>query len=193
MLSQSDQASQSDEARGGVSSLRTADSLAFEEAWFAAKGDAAFPARNAIDLKSFARFASFMAIIEPDPAISSLPFRLSGSGFFDLLGFDLTGLDYLDLVDPAIKDGAYASVMACLSQPCGLWQSTPTEIAGGEMAAFELTIFPISKTGATADHILIFVTREHRPGLGVPTIERVKHSTVWQWIDTGFGLPDITA
>lgn len=171
--------------------VRTPESVAFQEAWFRAKGEAAFPSRNAIELKSFTSFASLMAIIEVDKFSRSLPFRLCGTGFFDLLGFDLTGMDYLDLVDPEIKDGAYESVVACLSQPCGLWQSTPSEISGGQTILFELTIFPISKTGMDADHILVLVTREKNPDSAVPMIERIQHSTVWQWIDLGFGLPDI--
>lgn len=173
---------------------RTAESLAFEQAWRRARGHARFPARSEIGLKTFARFAPLMAIIEPDPVKMALPFRLTGSGFFDLLGFDLTGMDYLNLVDPAIRRGAYDSVMAAMRQPCGLWQSTPTQITGGETAFFELTILPISKAGAEADHVLIFVTREKRPDGGIPNIERVEHATVWHWIDTGSGgVPDVAS
>lgn len=186
--------SQSDQASVAATQFigRTPDSVAFQEAWESAKGVAPFPRRDAIELRRFAPFASLMAIIEVDKRARALPFRLSGSGFFDLFGFDLTGMDYLDLVDPAIRDGAFESVLACLSQPCGLWQSTPTEIAGGAMASFELTIFPISKNGVAADHILVFVTREKRPDESVPVVQSVQHSTVWQWIDLGFGLSDIS-
>jgi hypothetical protein len=187
--------SQSDQASAAATQFvgRTTESIAFQEAWTIAKGDEPFPRRDAIELRRFVPFVSLMAIIEVDKRARALPFRLSGSGFFDLLGFELTGMDYLDLVDPAIRDGAFDSVAACLSQPCGLWQSTPTEIDGGGMASFELTIFPISKNGKDADHILVFVTREKHPDEGVPVIKRVQHSTIWQWIDLGFGLPDITA
>ena len=185
--SQSDQ----DVSIVGQSFARTSESLEFQDAWTSARGDAPCPSRQAIGLKSFARFAPLMAVIEVDVRSRSLPFRLCGSGFFDLLGFDLTGRDYLDLVDPAIKENAFDSVVACLDTPCGLWQSTPTQVDGGDTLHFELTIFPISKTGTGPDHILVFVTREKRRDAAVPTIERVHHSTVWQWIDLGFGLPEI--
>jgi hypothetical protein len=171
---------------------RTLESVAFEEAWRQARGDRPFPQRSDIELKSFARFAPLMVIIEPDPQKVALPFRLTGSGFFDLLGFDLTGMDYLDLVDPAIKQDAYNAVVACMLHPCGLWQSTPTQIAGGERAFFELTILPISKSGDAADHVLIFVTRERRPDGAIPNIQRVEHTTIWHWIDTGAGVPEMT-
>lgn len=179
---------QSNISSGGA---RTPDSLAFEKAWRRARGDRPFPQRSDIELKSFARFAPLMVIIEPDPQKIALPFRLTGSGFFDLLGFDLTGMDYLELVDPAIKKDAYDAVVACMRLPCGLWQSTPTRIAGGETAFFELTILPISKTGDVADHVLIFVTRERRSDGAIPNIQRVEHTTMWEWIDTGASVPEM--
>lgn len=171
--------------------VRTAESIAFEDGWKIARGAAPVASRDAIGLKQFAKFAAQMAIIEPDPKSQLLPFRLSGSGFFDLLGFEVTGMDYLDLVDPAIKEGAHACVMACLQKPCGLWQYTPVQTEDGDEAWFEYTILPIAKNAAEADHILVFVSRQNRPGKDVPTVKRIEHSTVWQWIDLGFGVPDM--
>lgn len=173
------------------SAARTLESLAFEKAWRHARGKRPFPQRTDIGLKNFARFAPLMVIIEPDPQKVALPFRLTGSGFFDLLGFDPTGMNYLDLVDPTIKQDAYDAVVACMRLPCGLWQSTPTQIVGGETAFFELTILPISKAGDAADHLLIFVTRERRADGAVPSIQRVEHTTIWEWIDTGAGAPEM--
>jgi hypothetical protein len=171
--------------------MRSAESIAFEEAWEAARGDARVPERNAIDLKRFAKFARWFAIIEPDLAQMSLPFRLVGSGFFDFFKADLTGSDYLGLADPSIRDEAYASVIACLKQPCGLWQSTPVQLADGLVIPYEYTILPISKTGAGVDHIVIYVHYVPKPADDVPSVSRVEHSTVWHWLDIGFGVPDI--
>jgi hypothetical protein len=180
-----------DQASGAVPQqpARSPDSTAFEDIWTAAKGGDPVPSRNAIDLRRFARFAANMAIIEPDPSALALPFRLSGSWFFDLFGFDLTGMDYLEFVDPAIKENAHAYVMACLEQPCGLWQRTPAQIDNGELAQFEYTILPIAKNGGAADHILVFVTRIRLGSGEMPTVKRIEHSTVWQWLDIGFGVP----
>jgi hypothetical protein len=168
---------------------RSAQSLAFEEAWRVAKGDAPYPDRSAIDLKRFAKFARWFAIIEPDQSKPSLPFRLVGSGFFDLFNTDLTGLDYLALVDPAIKTLAYDSVMACLSQPCGLWQITPAQVAEGGAMPYEYTILPISRGTSVADHIVIYVNFELRPLAPRPNVDLIEHSTVWHWLDIGHGVP----
>lgn len=101
---------------------RSAKSLAFEAAWDQAREDGAIPLRSAIDLKRFAKFARWFSIIEPDTTKTALSFRLVGSGFFDFFGLDLTGADYLELADPAIRQPAYDYVMALLAHPlagCG--------------------------------------------------------------------------
>lgn len=173
-------------------SLRSPESLAFEEAWEFARQGRDVPLRGAIDLKRFARFARWFAIIEPDPKAELLPLRLVGSGFFDLFKADLTGTDYLSLADPAIRRDAYASVMACLDRPCGLWQCTPAEIMEGGAKIYEYTILPISKDGLRADHIAIYVNFDLKPSGPKPQVERVMHSTVWHWLDIGFGVPDLS-
>jgi hypothetical protein len=187
--------SQTDQTPNAASqaAVRSPDSLAFERIWTAAKGDRLVPSRDAIDLRTFAKFAHRMAIIEPNPSALLLPFRLVGSAFFDYFGFDLTGMDYLDFVDPAIKESAHACVMACLKRPCGLWQRTPAQIENGGPVQFEYTILPVAKDGTNPDLIIVLVMRD-RPSEGErPSVKRIEHSTVWQWIDLGFGAPDAAA
>ena len=173
---------------GGMTK-RSPESVAFEEAWEASRGDAAVPLRSAIDLRRFASFAPWFAIIEPDPAAVSLPFRLTGSGFRDFFGHDLTGTDYLALADPAIRQYAYDCVMVCLARPCGLWQLTPATTAEGNSLNYEYTILPLSKAGSAADHIGIFVNFEAKPSGELPGLSRIEHSTVWHWLDIGYGVP----
>ena len=168
--------------------LRSADSLAFEEAWEAARDGLAVPTRSAIELKRIARFAPRFAVIEPGRDRPALPFRLVGSGFFDFFGQDLTGLDYLTLVDPVIARLAYDSVIACLDRPCGLWQSTPAATAGGGRMSWEYTILPIAKSGTVPDQIMVYVDFD-APDTGLPAVRRVEHSTVWHWLDIGWGVP----
>lgn len=177
-------------APAGHRDARSAKSLAFEAAWDQAREDGAIPLRSAIGLKRFAKFARWFAIIEPDRAKPALPFRLVGSGFFDFLGVDLTGADYLDLADPAIRQPAYDYVTACLAHPCGLWQRTPVLTSSGGMILYEYTILPISKTSGDADHIAVYVDIDPKVMEAAPIVDRVEHSTVWQWIDIGLGVPD---
>ncbi len=174
---------------GGAPILRSADSIAFEEGWELARDGRPVPLRGAIELKRFAPFARWFAVIEPNRETPALPFRLVGSGFFDFFGQDLTGLDYLSLTDPAISQLAYDCVIACLEQPCGLWQCTPATTAEGTLI-YEYTILPISKGGAGADQIVVYVNFE-KPDTGMPAVDRLEHSTVWHWLDIGHGVPRI--
>ncbi|MGB6086640.1 PAS domain-containing protein [Parvibaculum sp.] len=169
--------------------LRSAESFAFEEAWQEARGERDVPLRADISLRRFASFARWFAIIEPDPNAALLPFRLTGSGFREFFGYDLTGVDYLSLADPAIRTHAYDCVMACLNTPCGLWQSTPATAADGTIVSYEYTILPIAKAGDRADHIGIFVNFEQSPLGEVADLARIEHSSVWHWIDIGQGVP----
>lgn len=172
-----------------IMNMRSPESISFEEAWEAARAGRDVPPRGAIDLRRFAPFAPWFAIIEPDPGAVALPFRLTGSGFRDFFGQDLTGIDYLTLADPAIREYAYDCVMACLAQPCGLWQCTPATTAEGGSINYEYTILPISKSGGTADHIVIFVNFESKPFDELPGLSRIERSTVWHWLDIGHGVP----
>ncbi|MEP0709457.1 PAS domain-containing protein [Parvibaculum sp.] len=168
---------------------RSPESVSFEEAWEAARGSRDVPPRSAIDLRRFAPFARWFAIIEPDPEAVALPFRLTGSGFREFFGHDLTGVDYLTLTDPSIRQLAYDCVMACLKEPCGLWQATPATTAEGGSILYEYTILPIVKAGGAPDHIVIFVNFEAKPANDLPGLQQIEHSTVWHWLDIGFGVP----
>ncbi|ABS63051.1 hypothetical protein Plav_1431 [Parvibaculum lavamentivorans DS-1] len=170
--------------------LRSPDSVAFEERWDLARGGKAVPPRSAIELKRFAQFARWFAVIEPNRETPALPFRLVGSGFFDFFGQDLTGIDYLTLVDPAISRLAYDCVIACLDLPCGLWQCTPAKISGGATQIYEYTILPISRHGGAADQIVIYVNFE-QASVDLPNVDRLEHAEVWHWLDIGHGVPGI--
>lgn len=170
--------------------MRSPDSVAFEERWDLARDGRPVPLRSSIELRRFANFARWFAVIEPDRATVALPFRLAGSGFFDFFGQDLTGIDYLALVDPAIRQLAFDCVIACLDRPCGLWQCTPATISGGETQLYEYTILPISKNGDGADQIVVYVNFE-QASVDLPNVDRLEHAEVWHWLDIGHGVPDI--
>lgn len=170
--------------------MRSPDSVAFEEKWELARAGRDVPLRSSIELRRFVNFARWFAVIEPDRETPALPFRLVGSGFFDFFGYDLTGIDYLTLVDPAIRQLAYDCVIASLDRPCGLWQCTPATVAGGETLLYEYTILPISKNGDGADQIVVYVNFE-KNSVDLPSLDRLEHAEVWHWLDIGFGVPDI--
>lgn len=62
--------------------------------------------------------------------------------------------------------------------------------SSGGMIIYEYTILPISKTSGKADHVAVYVDFDPKVMEAAPIVDRVEHSTVWQWIDIGFGVPD---
>lgn len=177
----------------GSPALRSGASVDFEAAWREACHGRAVPFRKDIGLKPFARFAPWMAIIEPDKEKPALPYRLAGSGFFDFFGADLTGMDYLSLVDPTIARDAYDSVRALMAKPCGLWQFTPVVEANGSRADYEYTIFPLARGEGEADQILIYVHIDLTPADATPEVRMFEGAAVWRWIDVGHGIPPLTS
>ena len=168
---------------------RSNESLGFERAVRALSRSSALPLRADIDLRHFQRFARWMVIAEPQPEQKKLPLRLVGSGFFEFFGRDLTDADYLDLVDPGIKEMALAGAFAMVSQPCGLWQRTPLSIGPASTTMLEYTAFPITDDKRGVRQMLVFMNHEFNESTGFPKSGQIKETKVWQWIDVGHGVP----
>ena len=104
---------------------RSNHSLRFESVMRAAAAPGAIPNISDIDYSQIGDLIPWTAILNPDGEAFSLKFVRAGEGISRLSGRDATGLDYLDVVHPAIKGEAFDAIFVMLSRPCGLWQITP--------------------------------------------------------------------
>ena len=175
----------------GAAAERSEESKRFEYAVRAICREGAMPLRSNIDLRQFHRFARWMIIAEPDAGQKTIPMRLVGSGFRDLFGRDLTGMDYLKLVDPAICNTAYDSAMAMIKLPCALWQLTPSALPNGQNALFEYTVFPMLHEKENKHQLLILVNHQLAEGGSLGGVPVFKRSTNFQWLNLGEGVPAI--
>ena len=179
---------------GSTAAARSTASLSFEYAVRAICRADEMPLRSEIDLRHFHRFARWVVIAEPELTRRKIPLRLVGSGFFEFFGRDLTDTDYLDLVDPEIRDSAYESAVEMIRRPCGLWQETPVVVAGlDKTVMFEYTAFPIFDERQNKRQVLVFVNHKYGDGTGFPSASHIQRSSMWQWIDLGQGKPEIAA
>ena len=162
---------------------RSEASLFFEKVVLAAGRAGAIPRLADIDFAALRAYEPFIAIVKPDHETRTLRFNLAGAALSQFVGHDLEGVDYLDLVDPAIKGDAFDSAFLMMSRPCGLWQITPVAVPGGGGMAFEYTGFPVF------DHIkgvgqIIFLSQPINIAAGTsPVVGIVRHSTEWCWLE----------
>lgn len=134
-------------------------------------------------------FLPKMAIAEPDPENDRLDLKFVGAGLVDYFDADPTGANYLNLVDNSVRSSALASALWMVTRPCGLWQLTPAQAEDGQLAFLEYTILPLLHDEAGRSQLAVYVHRsELLPSIKLRLAE-AQRSTLWSWIDIGFGLP----
>lgn len=162
---------------------RSASSLRFEKVVLATLRTGEIPRLADVDLEALGAYSPMMALIDPDTETRTLRLNMAGDGLSKFIGHDLTGLDYLDLVDPAIRGDAYDSAFLMLSRPCGLWQITPALMNDGSTIKVEYTGFPVFDEVRGRGQV-IFLIVHAIPDVGkAPGIRAVQHATEWHWIE----------
>jgi hypothetical protein len=147
------------------------------------------PLRSAIDLRQFHRFARWMVIAEPDLENRKVPMRLVGSGFHDVLGRDVTGMDYLEFADASIRTRAFEAIMAIINTPCALWQVAPTILSNGKAATVEFTTFPMFNERENKYQFLAFAKHQFADSVQSDGKVHIMKAAALKWLDLGKGMP----
>jgi hypothetical protein len=165
---------------------RSRASLLFEAVVQGAMRSEPIPSIADIEFSRIGRYAPWVATVDPNVEARSLKIVQAGARLAKLMGRDnLIGREYLTMVDPAIKDLAFDSVLEMMTRPCGLWQVTPVIAANDTPVDLEYTGFPVREpvSGRTQIMFLVYhpsVTRVDRDALPRPA--QVQHSEVWCWL-----------
>ncbi len=162
---------------------RSAQSVRFEESLRTVSQPGALPRLADIDIKTIQDLMPWIAIVDPNNATRTLKIEVAGTGISQMLGREAVGLDYLDIVDPAIHGEAFDSTFLMLTRPCGLWQMTPGVTDAGETVLVEYTGFPTFDHVKARGKIMIFIKHPFAAGARVPRIAMVKHATDWRWLE----------
>jgi diguanylate cyclase len=171
-------------------SERSLDSRNFEYAVRAVCRQGAMPLRSHIDLRQFHRFARFMIIAEPDVDQRTMPMRLVGSGFHDLVGRDVTGLDYMEFIAPELRDVSFDTLMRIIAMPCGLWQKSPVALPNGKSAVIELTTFPMFHERENRNQLICLARYQTGDSMTAASGQlSVQKAVSRGWIDLGKGVP----
>lgn len=168
----------------------TDDSRAWIDHWSSLRREAIVPLRSALDPMAMPRLLPHMLICDlSEPGIVRI--RLMGTGMVTSFGFDPTGHDYLDLVDPARREEAYAGFAVPAGQPCGMRVLGENRYESGLTLAVETVGFPFRRDDGAGMQMVFVGTR-----VGAPTIARPDlgpsisfHVFERQFIDIGAGVP----
>lgn len=173
----------------GAGHERSQESQSFEYAIRAVCRNGNMPVRSNIDLRQFHRFARWMVIAEPDLANRQVPMRLVGSGFHDLLGRDVTGVNYLEFTEPSLRGRAFQILMAVINQPCALWQLAPVRLPSGKTALVEFTTFPMFHERENKHQFITLARHQFADNVQSDGVLHIQRASAFKWLDLGKGVP----
>lgn len=133
-----------------------------------------------IDFNDLGELSGWIAAVHPDGCARVLTVIHAGATLSAIQGDPMMGMNYLRLVDPAIRGDAFDSAFVMLTRPCGLWQVSPVVCADGADNFLEFTGFPafdpVRRRG-----VVVFMLRLDEPASAA--ITRVGPALRWQWLE----------
>lgn len=174
----------------GMTSLVAEDSLAWAEHWWSLPRDGVVPVRSVFDPLAIPTLIRHMLICDlSEPGVARI--RLMGTGMVASFGFDPTGWNYLDLVEPERRAAAYEGFAVPAGHPCGMRVLGENRYENGKTMAVETVAFPFRRDDG-AGMQLVFVGSNIDTTLGPwPDLGRTVSFHVFEreFIDIGAGIP----
>jgi len=165
-------------------------SRAWSSLWWSLPRDGLVPLRSAFDPLSVPALLPHMMICDlSEPGVVRI--RLMGTGMVKSFGFDPTGRDYLDLVEPERREAALAGFMVPASHPSGMRVLGENRYANGKTMAVEAVSFPFRRDDR-AGMQMVFVGSNIDRDLGPwPDLDHTETFHVFErhFIDIGAGVP----
>ena len=118
--------------------------------------------------------------------------RLVGTGVAERLGFDATGTNLLDLVDPSYRRQCARDMHEVGYRPCGWQVRYLTHYPSGRLAHVQSIYLPLRGPAGQPPRILSLHDRGEATGYRDPAQKPnfASEITKMVWIDIGFGVPD---
>ncbi len=123
-------------------------------------------------------------------------YRIMGERIVERLGFNPTGQNFYDFLDPSQRAESIYTTKAGLAAPCGHYSIYQSRFESGRSLVSESLLLPMRKT-ASAEIDFIFGYHVHHQATNSFSLGgRTQLGTSWdvsEFIDIGLGLPDSTA
>jgi hypothetical protein len=160
------------------------------EYWSSLPKNGLLPPRSAVDPAALKGILPQIAITEWN-APSELKYRLAGTGVVARFGFDPTGRNFLDLVDPDEKPKIMDRLELIVNTPCGARSVRLETYQRGFQQLVEHAVFPLDGNGKslliTATGSLAQPNELIEPG----PLSRIEQPRSNEFIDIGAGVPDL--
>ncbi len=119
--------------------------------------------------------------------------RLVGTGLAERLGFDATGTNLLDFVDPSYRRQCSRDMHEAGYRPCGWQVRYLTHYPSGRMAHIQSIYLPLRGPAGQRPRILSLHDKGEPIGYRGPAEKPNFASEIVRmiWIDVGFGVPDM--
>jgi len=172
--------------------IKTRECRAFALAWQDWRGAELVPRRAQVQIDQIKKLLPMLVVLEiVSPELAW--FRLAGTAITEVMGADLTGKNYFDMVAPETRDLGVARTCQAAAQPCGSHFIHPIVHQSGRTVPTEVLSLPVlpNDPAAPPQFFTISVQLEDSRLEGsaseqnqFPVIEG------YQFVDIGAGVPD---
>ncbi len=118
--------------------------------------------QNALPMRELAGLMAQITLVEqksPDQII----YRIAGDTIIERLGFNPTGMNFLDLLHPDQREGSMEGHQLMLSHPCGCYLVYENELENGNRMLSETVTLPMRKNEDAEAKLFFSYHSTHKP------------------------------
>lgn len=172
--------------------LLTDEARSLFAAWQTWRGDALLPSRTHMQLSDIVALLPMISVLEirsPQEVV----FRLAGTAITAAAGFELKGMNYLEMTKPEIRPHRSARLLSLVRQPCGGLVHNVRDVDDGGSAGIEIMVLPIRPAENDGALQLLSISALTDPGImlgGDIKAQLDKVADQFSYLDLGAGVPD---
>ncbi|MEP2828152.1 PAS domain-containing protein [Parvibaculum sp.] len=172
-----------------ATAFRTDDSRKFFDYWQSLPREKGLvPDRKHFDPLAIRQLMPMTVMVEYK-SLEAATFRYAGSKLVEILGFDPTKKEYLDLLEKGAMAGFLAASEPLISVPCGGVFPVTVQAATGYTLKCEALDLPLVNEKAGTWIVLALISVDRTAGMHREKEFKILEIGEGSWIDIGAGLP----
>lgn len=168
--------------------LQTEGAARFFDYWSRLPKEGLVPDRSAFSPAKIADLMRAVTILEIWSR-ALIEIRLAGTAVCDVMGFDPTGRNMLELQLPSVRERYLRLLEEQVGRPCGRRNLLKARQADGTILRAEVVTLPMHHAVSGHDMILSYFSALEIVGFGENVYQILAYEQT-QWIDIGAGTPD---